>query len=416
MIGLVVLCILLSAFFSGMEIAFVSASRFKMEVDRRGGSMAARVIGKFNDNPSRFISTMLVGNNLALVLYGILIAALLEPVIEAVIGPNDMGILVIQTIISTVIILVTAEFLPKALFRLDPNRMLSFFALPAQVFYTLLSPVVWFIHLISEKMIGSLLRIKTMEEEKAFGHRDLDHFVNEFSSDQITEEEDTEVKIFKNAMGFSEVKVRECMIPRTEIVAVDLDTDIEELLKLFIETGLSKILVYRENIDDLIGYVHSFEMFQKPKNLRSVIRPMSTVPETMRAKDLLTQFAQQQRSVAVILDEFGGTAGMVTVEDIVEEIFGEIEDEHDKDDIIEIQVSDNEFRFSSRIEIDLLNDKYGFNIPVSDEYETLAGFIISEHQSIPNEGEVIVIGDFSFTIVVMETTRIEEVKMKLLDT
>jgi CBS domain containing-hemolysin-like protein len=411
----VLACILLSAFFSGMEIAFVSANRFKIEIDKKRGNRTAIIIANFNDNPGKFITTMLIGNNIALVVYGMLMAVILEPAIEALIGSNAISILLIQTVISTIIILVTAEFLPKALFRLDPNRMLTLFAFPAQLIFFVLKPIVWLISLFSEKLLGNLLKTRTQEEETTFGHTDLDHYVQEYSGNLDQAEEENEVKIFKNALSFTEVKVRECMVPRTEIIATDIDADLENVRKTFIETGLSKILIYRDNIDNLIGYVHSFEMFRNPKNIKSIVRPIGIVPETMNAKDLLTLFGQQQRSVAVVVDEFGGTSGMITVEDIIEEIFGEIEDEHDSEEFTEEELGENMFRFSARIEIDYLNNKFNLELPESEEYETLGGHIISEFQSIPKKGEVISIGQFKFTILKADNTKIEEVKLEIIE-
>lgn len=411
----VLACILLSAFFSGMEIAFVSANRFKIEIDKKRGNRTAIIIANFNDNPGKFITTMLIGNNIALVVYGMLMAVILEPAIEALIGSNAISILLIQTVISTIIILVTAEFLPKALFRLDPNRMLTLFAFPAQLIFFVLKPFVWLISLFSEKLLGNLLKTRTQEEETTFGHTDLDHYVQEYSGNLDQAEEENEVKIFKNALSFTEVKVRECMVPRTEIIATDIDADLENVRKTFIETGLSKILIYRDNIDNLIGYVHSFEMFRNPKNIKSIVRPIGIVPETMNAKDLLTLFGQQQRSVAVVVDEFGGTSGMITVEDIIEEIFGEIEDEHDSEEFTEEELGENMFRFSARIEIDYLNNKFNLELPESEEYETLGGHIISEFQSIPKKGEVISIGQFKFTILKADNTKIEEVKLEIIE-
>jgi CBS domain containing-hemolysin-like protein len=411
----VLACILLSAFFSGMEIAFVSANRFKIEIDKKRGNRTAIIIANFNDNPGKFITTMLIGNNITLVVYGMLMAVILEPAVEALIGSNAISILLIQTVISTIIILVTAEFLPKALFRLDPNRMLTLLAFPAQLIYFVLKPLVWLISLFSEKLLGNLLKTRTQEEETTFGHTDLDHYVQEYSGNLDQAEEENEVKIFKNALSFTEVKVRECMVPRTEIIATDIDADLENVRKTFIETGLSKILIYRNNIDNLIGYVHSFEMFRNPKNIKSIVRPIGIVPETINAKDLLTLFGQQQRSVAVVVDEFGGTSGMITVEDIIEEIFGEIEDEHDSEEFTEEKLGENIFRFSTRIEIDYLNNKFNLELPESEEYETLGGHIISEFQSIPKKGEVISIGQFKFTILKADNTKIEEVKLEIIE-
>ena len=410
----IVICLILSAFFSGMEIAFVSANRFKVEVDRKKGTLAATIIGQFLEKPSQFISALLVGNNIALVVYGIVMANLLEPWIRNFTQEESL-ILLTQTVLSTLLILVTAEFLPKAFFRIDPNRMLEIFAVPANVFYVVLFPLVWLIDRFSKQVLSTFFKVRLNEEQMTFGRSDLDEYVNEFipSSANDEEEIDSEIQIFRNALNFSDIKVRECMIPRVDIVAMDINDDIDQLKAKLIETGLSKILIYRNDIDNIIGYVHSFELFQKPKAIKNIIRPINLVPESTKAKDLLTQFGQQHRSVAVVLNEYGGTAGMVTVEDIVEEIFGEIEDEHDVEELVEEKISDYEFRFSGKLEIDHINQTYGLELPESEDYGTLAGFIIEHHQSIPEEKEKILLGDFLFTITKMESTRIEEVILRV---
>jgi CBS domain containing-hemolysin-like protein len=391
-----------------MEIAFVSANRFKVEVERKKGTLAASIIGQFLEQPSQFISALLVGNNIALVVYGILMANVLEPWIKTF-TTSESGILVVQTILSTLLILVTAEFLPKAFFRINPNRMLDIFAVPAKVFYVLLYPLVWLIDRFSKQILSALFKVKLNEEQMTFGRSDLDDYVNEFTSSDEEEEIDSEIQIFRNALNFSDIKVRECMIPRIEIVAMEINADIDDLKTKLVETGLSKILIYRDDIDNIIGYVHSFELFQKPKAIKNIIRPISLVPESTKVKDLLKQFGQQRRSVAVVLNEYGGTAGMITVEDIVEEIFGDIEDEHDKEDLVEEKIADNKYRFAGRLEIDYINQTFNLDLPESENYETLAGFIIEHHQSIPDVNEKIKVGDFQFTVTKVESTRIEEV-------
>lgn len=397
-----------------MEIAFVSANRFKIEVDRKKGNLSGSIIGGFLEQPSRFISALLVGNNIALVVYGITMAKILEPWIGTF-TTIPSAILVIQTVLSTLLILVTAEFLPKAFFRINPNRMLDLFAVPAKLFYVLLYPLVWIIDRFSKQILSALFKVKLNEEKMTFGRSDLDEYVNEFTGNDEEKELDSEIQIFRNALSFSDIKVRECMIPRTEIIAVDIETDINELKEKLVETGLSKILIYRDDIDNIIGYVHSFELFQRPSSIKSIIRPISLVPESTKVKDLLKQFGQQRRSVAVVLNEFGGTAGMVTVEDIVEEIFGDIEDEHDTEDLIEEKLSDNEYRLSARLEINYINQEFGLDMPESDNYTTLAGFIIEHHQSIPALDELIRVGDFEFTVTKVDSTRIEEVLLRVLD-
>lgn len=405
---------MLSAFFSGMEIAFVSANRFKIEVDRKKGNVSGNIIGKFLEQPSRFISTLLVGNNIALVVYGIVMAKVLEPWIRTF-TQTESAILVVQTILSTLLILVTAEFLPKAFFRINPNRMLDLFAVPAKVFYVALYPVVWVIDRFSKQILSALFKVKLNEEKMTFGRSDLDEYVNEFTSSDEEQEVDSEIKIFRNALSFSDIKVRECMIPRTEIIAVDIETDINDLREKLVDTGLSKILIYRDDIDNIIGYVHSFELFQRPNSIKNIIRPISLVPESTKVKDLLKQFGQQRRSVAVVLNEYGGTAGMVTVEDIVEEIFGDIEDEHDTEELVEEKISENEYRLSARLEIHYINEAFNLSFPESDNYTTLAGYIIEHYQSIPQLDEVIRVEDFEFTVTKVDSTRIDEVLLRVLD-
>lgn len=411
----ILICLILSAFFSGMEIAFVTANRFKIEVDKKKGSLSASIIGDFLEEPSRFLSALLVGNNIALVVYGIAMAAVLEPSIRQFSNSQSV-VLITQTILSTLLILVTAEFLPKAFFRIDPNRMLDLFAIPAKVFYVVLYPLVWVIDRFSKQILTSLFKVKLNEEKMTFGRSDLDEYVNEFTHNGSEEENvDNEIKIFRNALTFSDIKVRECMIPRTEIVAMDIEEDIETLHAKLVETGLSKILIYREEIDNIIGYVHSFELFQRPKTIRSIIRPISLVPESTKVKDLLKLFGQQHRSVAVVVNEYGGTAGMITVEDIIEELFGEIEDEHDVEDLIEEKVDDTTFKLAARLEIHYINEEFGLELPESDNYTTLAGFIIEHHRSIPKENDVIRVDQFEFIIVKVDSTRIEEVILKVLE-
>jgi CBS domain containing-hemolysin-like protein len=328
---------------------------------------------------------------------------------------SESAILVIQTIISTLLILVTAEFLPKAFFRINPNRMLDIFAIPAKMFYILFYPLVWVIDRFSKQILAALFKVKLNEEKMTFGRSDLDEYVNEFISNDEEESVDSEIQIFRNALNFSEIKVRECMIPRTETIALEINEDVEVLRNRFVDTGLSKILIYRDDIDTIIGYVHALELFQKPKNIKSIIRPISLVPESTKVKDLLTLFGQQHRSVAVVLNEFGGTAGMVTVEDIIEEIFGDIEDEHDKEDLTEEKLGDNQYRLSARLEIDYINQEFNLDLPESDGYETLAGFIIEHHQSIPELNELIRVGKFEFLVSQVDSTRIEEVVLTVLD-
>jgi len=410
---LVIVSVLLSAFFSGLEIAFISSNKFRIEIDNKQGYLPGKILSGFNKFPSKFISAMLVGNNLVLVIYGTIMAKLLEPFIHVYIS-NEFTVMLIQTLVSTVLILITGEFLPKALFRNHANTMLNVFAVPVYIIYQLLYPLVFVTTAISEWCIKKFFRVQLKYEQQSFGRLDLHNYLDEANKPgNETLDTDTEIKIFRNALSFSDVKLRECMIPRTEIISISDEESVDTLKNLFVETGLSKILVYTGNMDNITGYVHSSELFKKPGNIREVILPVSNVPETMPAKELLRVFMQQHRSIAVVVDEFGGTAGMVTIEDIVEEIFGEIEDEHDVDELVEKRLDEKEFLFSARLEIDYLNNEYGLNLPVSDEYETLGGLILNHHESIPEKGEQIRMDKYLFIVTIAGDTTIEEVKLKI---
>lgn len=400
-----------------MEIAFVSSNKFLIELESKKDRFPSRLLTKFTANPGHFISTLLVGNNIALVVYGIMMALVLEPLIaEYLYISNSLAILLLQTLISTLLILLTAEFLPKTLFRINPNKMLVIFALPVYIVYTLLYPVSVVIMKISEFLISKVAKVEITKEKPDFSKVDLDNYIQEATANHHPQEyEDNEIKIFKNALAFSEIKIRECMVPRTEIIACDASIEVEELKEMFIETGLSKILIYKETIDDIIGYVHSFEMFKKPQSVKSIMRPIDNVPESMLAHNLLKLFLQKHRSIAVVVDEFGGTSGIVTIEDVVEEIFGEIHDEHDVEELIEKKVSENEYIFSARLEIDYLNDKYNLGLPVSENFETLGGLIIEEHESIPEKDEEIRIGKFLFIASDVSETVIEKVILKIVE-
>ena len=402
-----------SAFFSGMEIAFVSANKLKIELDGKQGNFLAKIVSNFQKKPSRFIGAMLVGNNIALVVYGIFMAKILEPKI-AVYVQNEWVILLIQTIISTAIILLTAEFLPKTLFRINPNNMLRVFAFPLLViYYILLLPMLIVIG-ISEFLIKIFSPQLAANEELNFGRVDLEHYIRESTENNVTQEEvDHEIQIFQNALDFSNVKARECMVPRTEIVAMEVEEDIEKLKDVFVEKGLSKILIYRDNIDNIIGYTHSFELFKKPDSIKSILLPLPIIAMSMPANEILETFIDQRKSIAVVVDEFGGTAGILTIEDIIEEIFGEIEDEHDKEELTETQISSMEFLFAARLEVDYLNDEFGLRLPESDNYETLGGLIIDAHESIPKLGETIELEHFTFTIRKVSDNKIELVHLKL---
>lgn len=413
---IILITILLSAFFSGMEIAFVSANKLRLELDKQSEPFKSRLLKIVTANPGSYIATMLVGNNIALVIYGIAFAALLEPVLLNFTGSQSL-VFFLQTVISTLIILVFAEFLPKTLFRINPNTLLNIFSVPLLFFYLLFYPVTRFTISITNLMIKNLFKADIASKSKnlVFSRIDLDDFVNEPENTGMEKREnvETEVKLFKNALDFSKVKLREIMVPRTEIAMLDVDATIEELRQKFVETGYSRIIFYDKNVDNIVGYVHSSVIFQNPDSIKPYITNVLIVPETMPANKLLSTFIKEHRSIAIVVDEFGGTSGMVTSEDILEEIFGEIEDEHDTSDIIEKQISENEYIFSGRSEIDLINEKYFLDLPETEEFETLAGFILYYHESIPKINSVIKIGKFRFKILKASNTKIELVKLTI---
>jgi CBS domain containing-hemolysin-like protein len=408
----IIATLLASAFFSGMEIAFISANRLKIELDKNNGSLNGRLLSFFVNNESSFISTMLLGNNIALVVYGIYMAKALEPSLEIVYN-NQVFILVSQTIVSTLIVLVTAEFLPKAIFRINPNRSLSVFSfLLFVVYWALIVPTI--ITTYFSKLFLKIFGVNIENTKQAFSIVDLDDYVKDITDRMEDEfEMENEIQILQNALDFSTTKARDCMIPRTEITAVSVEIPISELKRRFIETGYSKILVYRDSIDHIIGYVHSYELFKKPESLKQILLPISIVPEAILVKLLLEQFTKQKRSVAVVVDEFGGTSGMITVEDIIEEIFGEIQDEHDSDELTEKQVDDSSFLFSARFEISYLNDKYNLHFDEKDEYETLGGLIFNELEEIPEKGAKFNYKNYIISIVEVSSNKIELVKISL---
>ena len=392
-----------------MEIAFVSSNKLRLEMDIKQGHLASRAISIFTSRPGDYIATMLVGNNISLVIYGILMAILLKPLISHYTN-SESTILIIQTIVSTLIILFTAEFLPKTIFRLSPNTALRVFAIPILVFYILLYPVTKLTIAFSGFILHIFMRVPRNKKAypNAFGKIDLDNLVNDSHAehDQHLEPEQ-EIKLFQNALDFSNVKLRDCMVPRTEIVAFDESVSMEELRSKFIETGLSKILIYRESTDNIIGYINSKELFKNPSDLPSMIMSLPIVPETMPANKLLQSFIKDHKSISVVVDEFGGTSGIVTMEDILEEIIGEIEDEHDTSELTEDKLNEHEYIFSARHEIDYLNEKYRLNIPESDDYETLAGLILFHYESIPKINDRIHIEGFHIRILDVSETRIE---------
>lgn len=411
----IIAALLFTAFFSGLEIAFVSSNKFRIELDNAQGIFSARILSYFVKSPSRFIITSLLGINIALVFYAINMEALLEPyVLQYLPGQyhNEFLILALKTIISTFVILIAGEFIPKVLFRINPNQTLSLFAFILYIFYILLYPAVWFLLKFAHLILRTVFKMEFVEDKPAFGRIDLDYYINEINTKQNAKSEiNAEIQMFQNALDFDRLKVRECMIPRTEIVAVNINETVENLRKLFVETGLSKILVYRDSIDYIIGFVHSLEMFKNPQNIQAVLLPIAVLPETMPAREVMTLFTQQRKSVGVVVDEHGNTSGMITVEDIIEEIFGEIEDEHDTEELVEKKIGENEFIFSGRLEIGYLNDSYHLDIP-EGEYSTIAGFIVHHHEDIPAKNEELLIPPFRIIIEEVKANRIEQVRIK----
>jgi putative hemolysin len=414
---LVVLCLSLSAYTSGLEIAFVSSNKLRIELGRRRGYVGARILSFFVHSTSRFIATLLVANNIALTVYGIAMAQLLEPLIIQQLPPQyeDVWLVfLIQTLVATFFVLLAGEFIPKIFFRKYPNTILNALALPTLAMYYVLYPVVMLVMFPARWLIKIVSGQRMVDEKPVFGKVDLDFYIRDLiSRNDQKEEMETEIKIFQNALDFSHVKVRECMIPRTEIVALAADESIDAMKKLFIESQRSKILIYRDSIDNIIGFVHSSELLKSPQDIASVLMPVSIVPESMAAPELLTMLTRQHKSIAVVVDEFGGTSGVVTLEDVMEEIFGEIHDEHDTEEFVEKKFSSTEFAFSGRLEIDYLNSKYGFSIPENDAYETLGGFILHHYENIPEANTQIIIMPFIFTVMKMDGTRIALVRMKV---
>lgn len=417
---IIVISLILSAFFSGMEIAYISSNRLKIELDRKHGHFSSRIISIFTKNSGHYIATMLVGNNIALVVYGFFVARILEPVLEKNLNiTNEILMLFLQTLVGTLVILFTAEFLPKTIFRSRPNLSLNVFAIPVLFFYIMLYPVtivaMGFTNFIMRFVLGVRVRMRSENLSPVFGKIDLDHLVNESQpqSEQRLEEE-PEKKIFQNALEFSKLKVRDCMIPRTEIEALEVTSTIEELKQRFVETGYSKILIFDESIDNITGYVSSKDLFKAPSSIKSKQVPLSIVPETMNVNKLFRKLIKERKTIALVVDEYGGTSGIITLEDIIEEIFGEIEDEHDTIEFIERQINSNEYEFSGRLEIDYLNDRYNLQLPVSEEYDTLAGYIIHHHESIPKLNNLMVIDGYQYRILKVTQTRVELVNLKRL--
>lgn len=421
---IIVVSLILSAFFSGMEIAYVSSNKIHIEIEKKQQGILAKILTKITARPSKFIATMLIGNNIALVIYGFFMGDLLVDWFQSFLPSSSKLInfllvdfsLLSQTVISTLIILITAEFLPKVFFQIYANSLLKLLAFPAYFFYLLFNYISNFVIWISDVVLKKFFKTEGDQVQLAFSKVELGNYISEqMESVEESDDIDTEIQIFQNALEFSEVKAREVMIPRTEITAVDITESSKNLNTLFTETGFSKILIYKDTIDDILGYVHSFELFKKPKNLKSILVPVEFVPETMLIKDILSVLIKKRKSIAVVLDEYGGTSGIITVEDIVEELFGEIEDEHDTIDLIEEKLGEDIYKFSARLEVDYINETFKINLPESENYETLGGLIVDHKEEIPQQNEVVLIDRFQFTILEVSNTKIDLVELKILE-
>lgn len=421
---IIIMSLIFSAFFSGMEIAFISANKIHIEIEKKQEGFLAKVLTKLTKKPSKFIATMLIGNNIALVVYGLFMGELLINWFKRILPITNEFItllltdfnLLTQTVISTLVILVTAEFLPKVLFQIYSNRLLKILAVPAYFFYLFFSVISNFIIVVSDFLLRVIFKTEGDEAQLAFSKMELgDYITEQMETVEAEDEVDSEIQIFQNALEFSAVKAREVMVPRTEITAVEMHETPKNLAKLFTETGYSKILVYKDTIDEIIGYTHSYELFKQPKTIKSIMLPVEFVPETMLINDILNLLTKKRKSIAVVLDEYGGTSGIMTVEDIIEELFGEIEDEHDTIDLIEKQLADNKYEFSARLEVDFINENYKLELPDSEEYETLGGLIVSETGEIPEQFAEIQIDNFLFVIQEVSNTKIDLVSLEILE-
>ena len=420
----IIVSLLLSAFFSGMEIAYVSSNKIHIEIEKKQEGFLAKILSKLTAKPSKFIATMLIGNNIALVIYGFFMGDLLVSWFQSMLPTNfyvlnliltDFSLLT-QTIISTIVILITAEFLPKVFFQIYANSLLKILAFPAYLFYLMFTFVSDFILWISDFVLKKFFKTEGDQVQLAFSKVELGHYISEqMESVEEHDDIDSEIQIFQNALEFAEVKAREVMVPRTEIIAVELNETIKNLNATFTDTGCSKILVYKDNIDDILGYVHSFELFKKPKTIKSIILPVEFIPETMLANEVLNVLIKKRKSIAVVLDEYGGTSGIMTVEDIVEELLGEIEDEHDTVVLIEEKLKDNHYKFSARLDVDYVNETYKMSLPDGENYETLSGLIVAHTEEIPLQNEIVAIGNYQFTILEVSNTKIDLVELKVLE-
>jgi putative hemolysin len=417
-IGIIILCLILCAFFSGMEIAFISSNKIYLELEKKQDNFLSRTLTKLTEKPSKFIAAMLIGNNIALVVYGFFMGDLLMSWLLLFNWHfSDFTSLLIQTVISTIIVLITAEFLPKVFFQIYANSLIKFFAIPAYFFYRLFYFISTFLIWISDFVLKRFFKTEGDQVQLYFSKVELGNYITEqMSTVEDHEEVDSEIQIFRNALDFSGVKARDVMTPRTEISAIDVMESLDDLKVLFIETGYSKIVIYQNSLDDIIGYVHSFDLFKKPSSVKEIVIPVEFIPEAIYVKDAMSLLTKKRKSVAVVLDEYGGTSGILTIEDIVEELFGEIEDEHDSDEeLVEKELEDNTFLFSARFDVEYLNQTYKLAIPESESYGTLGGFIVNFTKEIPQKGDVITIENYHFIIEEATNKKIELVKMSIKD-
>ena len=413
LITLALLSLFFSAFFSGIEIAFISANKLQLELDKNTGKFPSDIISYFSKNESDFITTMLVGNNIALVVYGIVMTQILTPELSEHFS-SSLSLLLAQTFITTIIVLITAEFLPKAVFRIFPNQILKIFSLPIWLFFVVFRPLALLMLNTANIILKYIFKQEISNDKQVFGKNDLDDFLSNVKSAEGIEDKRVEVEMLQNALDLTDKKVRECMVPRTDIIAMDLYSSINDVKENFIKTKLSKLLIYKGNIDKVIGYIHSSDLFKNPKNVRSVLLPISFVPESMLALDMLNQFIENNKGVALVVDEFGGTSGMITIEDVTEEIVGEIVDEHDVEEFTDEQLSENSFRFLGKIDIEMVNKKYNLQLPESDEYETIAGLLLHHFEEIPKKDDLIELEVYQFNIINVNETTIQEVRLEVL--
>jgi len=413
---IIISCLVLSAFFSGIEIAYVSANRIFLEIEKNQNNLNSKMISKITKHPSKFIISMLVGNNISLVIYGIFMGERIMDLFfqNSIIDDSSLRILLYQTIISTIVILLTAEFLPKVFFQLYSNSLIKFFSIPAAFFYYLFSPITFIITKISDLVLKYFFGSESDKTNFSFSKGELGDYIEE-QVDSVPNKDhlDSEIQIFKNALEFSKLKARDAMVPRTEIIAMEKNCKINKLIELFSSKGISKIPIYNNNIDDIIGYVHAFEMLKKPKTIKNILLPIELIPETIPINEALNRLKIKQKSLAVVIDEYGGTSGILTVEDIVEELFGEIEDEHDLVDHHEVKIDKGKYEFSARLEVNFINEKYGINLPCDEDYDTLGGLVVHNTEDIPKKNDLVELEHFIFTILEVSSTKIEKIGVEI---